>query len=51
MGEYVNISGRSYDAAPDGRFLVMKRVQEERANLRLHVVENFFEQLRAIEGN
>jgi Tol biopolymer transport system component len=37
---------RSYDIAPDGRFLMLRRTEDAVANSPLVVVENFFEELR-----
>jgi len=48
VGDHVNAVGRkSYDVAPDGRFLMMKPVGTEGAGPpRINVVLNFFEELR-----
>ncbi len=37
---------RSYDIAPNGRFLMLRRTEDVAANSPLVVVENFFEELR-----
>ncbi len=46
VGDYVNISGRSYDVSPDGRFLLLKGEEETSSPTRLNVVVNWFEELK-----
>jgi len=44
--DFVDTPGRSYDVSPDGqRLLVVKRVREP-ARTKLHVVHNWFEELK-----
>jgi len=54
VGDYISSIGRkSYDVAPDGRFLMMKPVgQTEGAGPpRINVVQNFFEELNRLVPN
>ncbi len=54
VGDYIYSTGRkSYDVAPDGRFLMMKPVgQTEGAGPpRINVVQDFFEELRRLVPN
>jgi hypothetical protein len=45
-GPYVNVSGLSYDVAPDGqRFLVLQPQYDDSQIRELHVVTNWFEEL------
>ena len=41
----------SYDVSPDGRFLMIRSDAEDTMSPRLHVVLNFFEELKAKVGN
>ena len=46
-GPYVSGGFHSgYDAAPDGRFLMIKPSEDELAELSFHIVENWFGELR-----
>jgi hypothetical protein len=46
-GPYGNVAGLSYDVAPDGRFLLLKQL-EQPSPTRIHVVSNWFEELRQL---
>ena len=48
-GDFVNVSGRSYDVASDGRMLIIDGGKG--TTTRLQVVTNFFEELREKVGN
>jgi len=46
-GPYINVAGFSYDVAPDGqRFLVLKPQYDDSKVKVLHVVTNWFEELK-----
>ena len=46
-GSYINVAGFSYDVAPDGqRFLVLKPQYDDSKERVLHVVTNWFEELK-----
>jgi Tol biopolymer transport system component len=48
-GPYVNVSGLSYDVAPDGkRFLVLQPQYDDSQVRELHVVTNWFEELKQL---
>ena len=48
-GPYKNVPGLSYDVAPDGqRFLVLKPVYDDSEVRELHVVTNWFEELKRL---
>ena len=48
-GEYINVAGLSYDVAPDGkRFLVLKPQYDDSKVSELHVVANWFEELKRL---
>jgi Tol biopolymer transport system component len=48
-GEYINVPGFSYDVAPDGkRFLVLKPEHDDSQIRELHVVTNWFEELKRL---
>lgn len=48
QGDYINVSGLEYDASPDGRrFLVLQPVEKSRPT-ELHVVVNWFEELKRL---
>jgi len=48
-GPYINVSGLSYDVAPDGqRFLVLKPEYDDSQIRELHVVTNWFEELKRL---
>jgi serine/threonine-protein kinase len=47
-GPYNNVSGVSYDVAPDGRFLVLKPEYDDSEVRELHVVTNWFEELKRL---
>ncbi len=48
-GPYVNVTGLSYDVAPDGqRFLVLKPEYDDSQVRELHVVTNWFEELKRL---
>ncbi len=48
-GPYTNVSGMSYDVAPDGqRFLVLKPLYDDSQVRELHVVTNWFEELKRL---
>ncbi|MHC4433292.1 MAG: protein kinase domain-containing protein [Planctomycetota bacterium] len=48
-GPYVNVAGLSYDVAPDGqRFLVLKPEYDDSQVRELHVVTNWFEELKRL---
>ena len=48
-GPYSNVSGLSYDVAPDGqRFLVLKPQYDDSQVRELHVVTNWFEELKRL---
>jgi len=48
-GRYVNVSGLSYDVAPDGqRFLVLQPEYDDSEVRELHVVLNWFEELKRL---
>jgi serine/threonine-protein kinase len=48
-GPYANVSGLSYDVAPDGqRFLVLKPQYDDSQVRELHVVTNWFEELKRL---
>ncbi len=48
-GNYLSdqIHGRSYDVAPDGRFLMMKEASSSRSD-QLIIVQNWFEELELL---
>lgn len=53
-GRYAGRGGQppSYDVAPDGRFLMIQSVGDDRATeTRLHVVLNWFEELKRLTGS
>jgi len=46
-GNYLNVSGPSYDVSPDGqRFLLLKSSEEPSRQTQLNVVTNWFEELK-----
>lgn len=46
-GPYINIPGYSYDATPDGqRFMVVEGPEQELAVGQLHVITNWFKELK-----
>ncbi len=46
-GDYLNVSGRSYDVSPDDqRFLLLKSSEEPSRQTQLNVVTNWFEELK-----
>jgi Tol biopolymer transport system component len=46
-GDYLNVSGRSYDVSPDGqRFLLLKSSEEPSRQTQLNVVTNWFEEVK-----
>jgi len=48
-GPYINVSGLSYDVAPDGqRFLVLQPQYDDSQVRELHVVTNWFEELKRL---
>ncbi len=48
-GPYINIPGYSYDVSPDGqRFLVVEGPEQELAVGQLHVITNWFEELKRL---
>ena len=48
-GPYINIGGYSYDVSPDGqKFLVVNRPEQEMAVGELHVITNWFEELKRL---
>jgi len=48
-GPYINIPGYSYDVSPDGqRLLVVKGSEQELAVGQLHVITNWFEELKRL---
>jgi len=48
-GPYVNVSGLSYDVAPDGqRFLVLQPEYDDSEVRELHIVLNWFEELKRL---
>jgi len=48
-GPYLNVSGMSYDIAPDGqRLLVLKSQYDDSQVRELHVVANWFEELKRL---
>ena len=48
-GPYINVGGMSYDVAPDGqRFLVLKPLYDDSQVRELHVVTNWFEELKRL---
>ena len=48
-GPYINVSGLSYDVAPDGqRFLVLQPQYDDSQIRELHVVTNWFEELKRL---
>jgi TolB protein len=47
-GPYNNVPGISYDVAPDGRFLVLKPEHDDSEVRELHVVANWFEELKRL---
>ena len=46
-GDYLNVDGRSYDVAKDGRFLVL-RSRSTSISGHLNVVANWFEELKRL---
>jgi Tol biopolymer transport system component len=46
QGPYLDVSGPSYDIGPDGRFLVLKPQYDDSQVRELHVVTNWFEELK-----
>jgi len=48
-GDFVNVGGRSYDVASDGRMLIIDGGKG--TTTRLNVVTNFFEELKEKVGN
>jgi Tol biopolymer transport system component len=47
-GPYNNVPGISYDVAPDGRFLVLQPEYDDSEVRELHVVTNWFEELKRL---
>ena len=48
-GSYINIGGLSYDVAPDGQRLLVLKPQFDDSQIReLHVVTNWFEELKQL---
>jgi serine/threonine-protein kinase len=47
-GPFNNVSGISYDVAPDGRFLVLEPEHDDSQVRELHVVANWFEELKRL---
>jgi Tol biopolymer transport system component len=48
-GHYVDFPGRPYDVAPDGeRFLLVESLEESATTTRLHVVLNWFDELKRL---
>jgi len=48
-GPYINVSGLSYDVTPDGqRFLVLKPQYDDSQVRELHIVTNWFEELKRL---
>jgi serine/threonine-protein kinase len=47
-GPYNNVLGFSYDVAPDGRFLVLQPEYDDSEVRELHVVTNWFEELKRL---
>ena len=48
-GPYVNVSGLSYDVAPDNqRFLVLQLQYDDSQIREIHVVTNWFEELKRL---
>jgi hypothetical protein len=48
-GPYINVSGLSYDVSPDGqRFLVLQPEYDDSQVRELHVVTNWFEELKQL---
>lgn len=48
-GPYINVSGLSYDVVPDGRrFLVLQPEYDDSQIRELHVVTNWFEELKRL---
>jgi hypothetical protein len=48
-GPYINVGGFSYDVAPNGnRFLVLKPQYDDSKVRELHVVTNWFEELKRL---
>ena len=48
-GDYINVGGRSYDVSSDGeKFLLIKPIEEQETVAELHVVENWFEELKRL---
>ena len=48
-GPYLNVSGLSYDVAPDGqRFLILQPQYDDSQIRELHVVTNWFEELKRL---
>ncbi len=46
-GDYLNVSGRSYDVSPDGRrFLLLKSSEDPSRQTQLNVVTNWFEEVK-----
>jgi len=46
-GDYLNVSGRSYDVSPDGqRFLLLKSSEDLSRQTQLNVVTNWFEEVK-----
>jgi serine/threonine-protein kinase len=47
-GPYNNVPGISYDVAPDGRFLVLQPAYDDSEVRELHVVTNWFEEVKRL---
>ncbi len=47
-GPYNNVPDLSYDVAPDGRFLVLQPEFDDSNVRELHVVTNWFEELKRL---
>ncbi len=47
-GPYNNVPDLSYDVAPDGRFLVLQPEYDDSKVRELHVVTNWFEELKRL---
>ena len=47
-GDYLNVPGRSYDITPDGKHLILLRSEEDPAPTQVHVLSNWFDQLRRL---
>jgi hypothetical protein len=50
-GDYWNVAGRSYQPAPDGRFLVLKTLEDPQSRFRLRVVQNWFAEVERLLGS